>query len=256
MRVFVPVLLIACVEAVPIDDAAPWSADVALSPPAGDLTLRVLGADPGGNLEVEVSGLGPYEHVYLLRGTDGDGACPGVLGGVCLELGSPSLLTDGWADSEGVALLTRALPPRPGLEVCVEAAAVRGPGAAFSGTSGAECVVLGGIGGCDDESEVEHEGRCYYLDGSGGACDLGYELAPQSVFDDISRDFIGKNYKHTASSNCCIWHRDQDAELQDWGMNAECNAPGPFTEGPVVGGAGCLDALNLDPGQLTVCMSM
>jgi hypothetical protein len=37
-------------------------------------------------------------------------------------------------------------------------------------------------------------------------------------------------------------------------MSADCNAPGPLGEGPIAGGAGCLDVLNLGPTQLTLCM--
>ena len=118
-----------------------------------------------------------------------------------------------------------------------------------------ECVPAGAD--CDPATEVELDGRCYYIDGSGGACDPGYELAPQSAFALMAPDaFVGKNYKNRVSDNCCVWHRDQDAERQDYGMSAECNASGPFTVGPVLGGAGCTDALNLNPSQLTFCMSM
>ncbi len=111
-------------------------------------------------------------------------------------------------------------------------------------------------GDCDEATEVELDGVCYYIDGSGGACDPGYTLAPQSDFGRMPADaFVGKNYKNRVSSNCCIWHRDQDSERQDYGMNANCNSAGPFSEGPVPGGAGCTDALNLDANQLTFCMS-
>ena len=109
---------------------------------------------------------------------------------------------------------------------------------------------------CDDRTEVADGGRCYYLDGSGGSCDPGYTLAPQSALTTISTDFIGKDYKNVVSDNCCVWHRDQDLEMQDWGMSSDCNAPGPFTAGPELGGAGCTDAMNMNPGQLTLCMSM
>ena len=108
---------------------------------------------------------------------------------------------------------------------------------------------------CDPDTEVEYGGVCYYLDGSRGNCDSGYTLAPQSVLYTIRTDFIGKNYKNQVSGNCCIVHRDQPSEGQDFGMNQQCNSAGPFTEGPVPGGAGCTDQQNDNPNQLTFCMS-
>ena len=53
----------------------------------------------------------------------------------------------------------------------------------------------------------------YYLDGSGGVCADGFELAPQSVLNFIASDFIGLTYYGTMSSNCCIWHLDQDIDF-------------------------------------------
>ncbi|MFT4627746.1 MAG: hypothetical protein ACI8PZ_006433 [Myxococcota bacterium] len=121
-----------------------------------------------------------------------------------------------------------------------------------------DAVEIGAVGApadCDPATEVEADGRCYYLDGSGGACDPGYELAPQSVLASIAPAFTGKDYKNAVSDNCCIWHADQDVEMQDWGLSSDCNSPGPFSDGPTLGGAGCMDALNLNPAQLTLCQS-
>ena len=113
------------------------------------------------------------------------------------------------------------------------------------------CAIL-----CDPSREVEYAGTCYYLDGSQGACDAGYSLAPQSILNTIAPMFVGKDYKHTVSSNCCITHADQAAEGQDWGMTTECNSGGPFTSGnPQWGGAGCIDQQNDFAGQLTLCQS-
>lgn len=118
---------------------------------------------------------------------------------------------------------------------------------------------------CDDtDREVSYDGSCYYLDGSGGVCLDGYELAPQSVLNTIALGFVGKDYKTMTSSNCCIWHADQGIEGQDWGMtdsamdpngNGECSKPGPIEFGPILGGANCTDALNLTEKQLTLCVS-
>jgi len=108
---------------------------------------------------------------------------------------------------------------------------------------------------CDPTTDVEFDGKCYYLDGSRGICLPGFVLAPQSVLNDIASDFVGKTYKTQQSNNCCIWHADQGVELQDWGMSFDCNTSGPFVQGPVLGGAGCTNALNMSTRQLTLCMS-
>ena len=110
-------------------------------------------------------------------------------------------------------------------------------------------------GNCDGNTEVQFQGKCYYLDGNGGTCVMGYVLAPQSVLTDIATQFVGKTYKTQVSDNCCIVHANQTAELQDWGMETDCNAPGPFMQGPLLGGAGCTDANNMNPAQLTFCRS-
>jgi hypothetical protein len=108
---------------------------------------------------------------------------------------------------------------------------------------------------CDTATEVDFNGTCYYLDGSGGVCEAGYVLAPQSILTSIATMFVGKNYKNTISGNCCVQHANQATELQDWGMSAQCNSAGPFTVGPVLGGAGCSNANQLNPTQLTLCQS-
>jgi hypothetical protein len=108
---------------------------------------------------------------------------------------------------------------------------------------------------CDPALEVEYLGKCYYLDGCGGICDPGYVLGPQEVLYTIASWFEGKNYKHTVSSNCCIYNSEED---QDFGMSDHCNSPGPFTATDVTpGGAGCSDIFPpiLTANQLTLCMT-
>jgi hypothetical protein len=100
-------------------------------------------------------------------------------------------------------------------------------------------------------NDVVYNGKCYYLDGSGGKCDSGYALAAESVMAVIATQFVGKNYKHTVSSNCCIWASDP---TEHYGMVNHCNSNGPFTAGePVLGGAGCNGVVNHNVGQLTFC---
>lgn len=98
--------------------------------------------------------------------------------------------------------------------------------------------------------------RCYYLDGSGGVCAAGYELAPQSILTTIATSFVGKIPKTTTDGNCCIEHADRVAEGQDWGMGGgDCGSAGPYVTGPQLGAIGCIDANNLNVDQLTLCMS-
>ena len=106
---------------------------------------------------------------------------------------------------------------------------------------------------CDSTREVEYGGRCYYLDGSGGSCLSGYELAPQTVLYTIASSFAGKTYKTRVSDNCCIWNSESD---QDFGMTSSCNSAGPFRAGePTPGGAGCTNVFNRNTYQLTFCRS-
>lgn len=111
---------------------------------------------------------------------------------------------------------------------------------------------------CDPVTEVQFQGMCYYLDGSGGVCDPGYRLAPQSVLLSIATGFAGKTYKHQVSDNCCIFNSEPD---EDWGMSDDpgghCNQPGFFNpDEPSLGGANCNDDTNLRPNQLTLCQSI
>lgn len=104
---------------------------------------------------------------------------------------------------------------------------------------------------------VIYGGRCYYLDGSGGVCAEGFELAPQSILTTISNRFMSKYYLSTQSDSCCIAHADQDTEFKDWGMQgADCNIDNPFGLGPALGGNGCTNIASANsPNQLTLCVN-
>jgi hypothetical protein len=111
--------------------------------------------------------------------------------------------------------------------------------------------------GCADMNELQFQGKCYYLDGSGGACLQGYTLsnnaAMQAILQNNANAWAGKNYKKTVSSNCCVLTSDN---VENYGMTSHCNANGPFSNGePVTGGTGCQ---NISPPiktaqQLTFC---
>jgi hypothetical protein len=110
----------------------------------------------------------------------------------------------------------------------------------------------GACGGCDPSTDVSYLEHCYYLDGSGGTCDVGYALVSQSILTNIAASFVGKTYKHTVSANCCIQNADA---VENWGFPfpGPCNAVGPFAQAPALGGASCVAATNHDLKQLTLC---
>jgi hypothetical protein len=76
----------------------------------------------------------------------------------------------------------------------------------------------------------------------------------QSVLTNIASMFIGKNYKHKVSNNCCIDNADS---VENWGMLNHCNAAGPFTTGdPSLGAFSCTNANVHNTAQLTLCGSL
>lgn len=116
---------------------------------------------------------------------------------------------------------------------------------------------------CAPHTDVVFGGSCHYLNGSNGVCLAGYQLAPQSILQSIGPGFVGLGVKTTPFNNCCIKHAQQGNppvgtpgnEGQDYGMGgADCsNFSGPWTTGPILGGASCTDAFQNNSQQLTIC---
>jgi len=99
---------------------------------------------------------------------------------------------------------------------------------------------------------VAFGGNCYYLDGSGGACRSGGSLASQSVLTSIAALFAGKKYETQVSDDCCVLNADP---TENWGMQAHCDVPGPFSGGDrSLGAKGCTNATIHTPAQLTLCV--
>jgi len=66
---------------------------------------------PGERLTLTAMGASPGEVVYFVFGpAPGAGPCPGPLGGLCLDVLSPSLLGSATADADGRATLERTIP--------------------------------------------------------------------------------------------------------------------------------------------------
>jgi hypothetical protein len=117
---------------------------------------------------------------------------------------------------------------------------------AGTGCKNSLCVA---IGACDAATELQVQGQCLYLDGSGGACDPGYARVSQALLSNGL--FSGKTYKHAVSQACCIWSSDAN---ENFGMGGHCNLAGPFNGlDPQAGAAGCTNKVDHNPGQLTLC---
>jgi hypothetical protein len=102
---------------------------------------------------------------------------------------------------------------------------------------------------CDDSWGVLYNNRCYYLDGSGGACDAGYVLGTNAAagsFIPGSR-FAGKTYRHTVSISCCIYTSDAGYMYR----GSPCNDPGGF-QGTGITTPGC-GGHAASSHQLTLC---
>jgi len=71
-------------------------------------------------------------------------------------------------------------------------------------------------------NEVSYNNHCYYLDGIGGQCPVGYTLGSETVLSTISDLFIVLNYKTAISDNCCVITSEISS---NYGMNiaAQCN---------------------------------
>jgi hypothetical protein len=100
-------------------------------------------------------------------------------------------------------------------------------------------------------NDVSIGGHCYYMDGSKGVCDPGYQVASQSILTTIHASFAGLNWKHTIPGNCCIFNADPN---ENWGMSVHCGSTGPFTAGDVaLGAVGCTNQTNFFAAQQTLC---
>jgi len=100
-------------------------------PPPGVLDLQLRSdASPGNPLLVEVRNLLPGDSVTVILSTQGEGVgpCPGVLGGLCMDIVAPRIVASGTADGSGVAQVPVSIPAfaAPGLDIWLQAAVARG----------------------------------------------------------------------------------------------------------------------------------
>jgi hypothetical protein len=137
------VALAACATDAQVDsvnDSTESVATEAAPPPgAGGLTMTVDGIlEPGTQVRWLIQGAAANAQIYLVRGTaeSAGSFCPPVLGGLCVDVRNPQLLTTLRADANGNAQFTANIPNLPDLTAVYFQAATGGAGAATSNVVG------------------------------------------------------------------------------------------------------------------------
>lgn len=145
-----------------------------------DLTLDLLEAPQVGQAAtLQVFGAAPGETVWFVasRAGEGDGPCPDILGGSCLDILAPiRVLGQQSASGAGMAELT--ITPPPGLAlatISLQAVALRGPGAIDTVVSNpVGALVLPAGLGCPSDRVIDCAGACNPTAWVGdGYCDDG-----------------------------------------------------------------------------------
>jgi hypothetical protein len=110
---------------------------------------------------------------------------------------------------------------------------------------------------CPDPNDVEHDGHCYYLDGSKGVCDQGYTLSSNAklavVLAANANAWQGKSGRHTIMGSTCVLTKDN---VMNYGLLSNVT---PFSAGePVAGGSACwmISPPQMGQNQLTLCESL
>jgi hypothetical protein len=155
-----------------------------LPPPGeGGLQLIANGALPGQLSAFVVTGAQPGQALYVGGSTYplGDGACPPLADGLCLELESPFLLGAGVADAAGVATIRGVVPVQPASVSSIHLQALGGGGTHDAATSNTLTLVLqtadldgdGFYAGddCDDDDPEVYPGAPERCDGVDNDCD-------------------------------------------------------------------------------------
>lgn len=102
-------LLLACGAPPGTADADLWSADGTGAPPV-ELALTVPELVPGEVSTITVTGAPVGAELYLVTGAPGDGPCPPVLDGGCVDVTRPAVLGTAIADDLGDAAFELAIP--------------------------------------------------------------------------------------------------------------------------------------------------
>jgi hypothetical protein len=121
LPLIIPLAALACAPAPAlnlVDDFV--SAELEILPPPTDLTLDVSELRPGDTVTFTADGASPNSQVRFLLGLSaGAGPCPGLLGGLCLDLLAPKSLVTSAADSSGIATGTFTIPSAAPIDATV-----------------------------------------------------------------------------------------------------------------------------------------
>jgi hypothetical protein len=116
-----------------------FSEELHTTAPAPVEQQLMLWQDPlirGREARFRVMGAQPHEVVSFLFSSqgEGEGPCSTQLGGLCVDLLSPSVFGEATADASGLATLTRPIPADapPGQHIAIQAVIQRGPAGAHS----------------------------------------------------------------------------------------------------------------------------
>lgn len=167
MRYAIVLLLAACAV-----DESTWEAGSEQLPPPA--TIRLTAPDGlyvGRSNVLRVTGnLGQQEPVYLAGSLAGPGAgpCPGALGGSCLDVLAPRLLTSGPFDGTSADLTVSVPPTLPaGTTLSFQAVVIRGAGGSATVLSAPLSVVaLEYLPGCTDPAAPNYDPTATFDDGS------------------------------------------------------------------------------------------
>jgi fibronectin type III domain protein len=127
-----------------------FSEEVSVTAPATLSPIPMLTQDPltrGRESQFQVRGAYAGESISFLfsMAGEGDGPCSSQLGGLCVDLSTPSVFGEATADAGGTATLLRTIPADApvGRPISMQAVIQRGPGGAHSVKTNAITATVG-----------------------------------------------------------------------------------------------------------------
>jgi predicted esterase len=153
-------------------------------------TFRVSPVGLTGHVKFDLLNAVPGERVSIARGQQGAGPCPPALGGECLDLVNPVVMTRITVASDGTGTATLGVPDLPqlnGATACFQAVVVRGVGGVDTELSTVRCVPVGYDS--DDDLVLDSNDLCagfddffdWDLDGVPDGCDRAIDRPPVFV---------------------------------------------------------------------------
>lgn len=183
----------------PTEAVSPDAASDLLSPQlAPPMSLLVESLVPGGDGLFLVTGATPGDTVFFLRSPTLGTTCPGVLGGVCLDLSQPLVMGSAQADAAGVAVLLLPLPATVPLGATMNFQAAVATSSAY--VSPVVAATTGYVCGDDVLSADEDCEDGNLLDGDG--CSATCQIETGDAFD---IDILGATTTSTDPSTGLAW---------------------------------------------------